>query len=208
MTKAVDEVTRLFGAQAPSTQLNVPAELYPGYPGLVVRGAVDGLVIEQMTWGFPVRLKSMKPGSKPKPVTNARDDKLQTPFWKPSFASRRCLIPATAWAEPEGAARQMTRTWYTRPDCELFAIAGVWRPTIEWGDVFAMVMVDSCPQMTEVHDRMPVILQPEHWSTWTQTTPEDALSLVRTCDDELEVSRTVELWSKPGVFLPEAPSLI
>jgi putative SOS response-associated peptidase YedK len=60
-----------------------------------------------MTWGFPVRLKSMKPGSKPKPVTNARDDKLHTPFWKPSFASRRCLIPASAWAEPEGAARQM-----------------------------------------------------------------------------------------------------
>ena len=96
---------------------------------------------------------------------------------------------------------------YSRADGDLFAIAGVWRPTPEWGDVFAMVMVDSCPQMTDVHDRMPVILCPEHWSTWTQATPEAAFALVQTCDDELEVSRTLELWGKPGSFLSASLAL-
>jgi putative SOS response-associated peptidase YedK len=208
MTKGVDEVARLFGAKLPPTQLNFPEEVYPGYPGVIVQQRDGVRTLEQMTWGFPVRLKSMKPTTKPKAVTNARDDKLATPFWEQSFAQRRCLIPATAWAEPEGAARQMTRTWYARAGCDLFAIGGVWRPTSEWGDAFAMVMVDSCPQMTDVHDRMPVILGPEHWSAWMQSTPEEAFSLVRTCDEELDVSRTVELWNKPGMILSQAPSLI
>jgi hypothetical protein len=29
--------------------------------------------------------------------------------------------------------------------------------TEEWGDTYTMVMVESSPQMREVHDRMPVI---------------------------------------------------
>jgi hypothetical protein len=67
-----------------------------------------------MTWGFPLLLKG-KSGQplKPKPVNNAREDKLGTAFWRASFERRRCLIPVTAWAEAEGAKGAMTRTWYS-----------------------------------------------------------------------------------------------
>ena len=56
-----------------------------------------------MTWGFPLVLTG-KQGQKlkPKPVNNARTDKLQTAFWCDSFARRRCLIPVSEWAEAEG----------------------------------------------------------------------------------------------------------
>ena len=124
-----DEVARTFLADAENGG-NFAAEVYPGYPGLVV---AEGRV-RIMNWGFPLRLKAMKPTSKSKPVTNARDDKLATSFWHDSFELRRCLIPMSQWAEPEGEARRMTRTWYAPAGEELFAVAGLWRPTAEWDD--------------------------------------------------------------------------
>jgi putative SOS response-associated peptidase YedK len=58
-----------------------------------------------MNWGFPLIMTGRNGQKlKPKPVTNARDDKLSTAFWRASFESRRCLIPVSAWAEPEGEA--------------------------------------------------------------------------------------------------------
>ncbi len=189
MRKSVDEVAGHFRV-TPTQGANFAEEVYPGYPGLVV---AEGRA-RPMTWGFPVRLKSMKPTSKPKAVTNARDDKLHTPFWRPSFEQRRCLVPATAWAEPEGEKGQMTCTWHSLPGEGLFAIAGLWRPTAEWGDADTMVMVDSCPQMAEIHDRMPVILKPDQWQQWTEGTPAEAFKLVKTWCDDLTIERTGVRW--------------
>lgn len=49
----------------------------------------------------------------------------------------------------------MTLTWYALPDNAPFAVAGIGRPTVEWGAAYSMVMVDGCERMAEVHDRMP-----------------------------------------------------
>ena len=98
MTKGVDEIARLFAVE-PDSGANFAEEVYPGYPGLVV---AEGRA-RAMNWGFPLVLKG-KQGQplKPKPVTNAREDKLLTAFWRDSFAARRCLVPVSAWAEAEG----------------------------------------------------------------------------------------------------------
>ena len=189
MTKGVDEVARLFEA-IPERGANFAEEVYPGYPGLVV---AEGRA-RAMTWGFPLVLKGRQGQAlKPKPVTNAREDKLATAFWRDSFARRRCLIPVTAWAEAEGEKDRMTRTWYALHGGEPFAVAGLWRPTAEWGDAYAMVMVDACDQMIEVHDRMPVILARDDWATWTGGPADEAFALARKCDLELLVERTGEL---------------
>lgn len=190
LRQTVDEVARTFAATA-ENGANFAADVYPGHSGLVV---AEGH-IRVMNWGFPVRLKAMKPTSKPKPVTNARDDKLETYFWRDSFEHRRCLIPVTQWAEPEGEPRRMTRTWYAPTGEELFAVAGLWRPTAEWGDAYAMVMTDSCAQMADVHDRMPVILRREDWAQWTEGAPKDAFALVQTWPGDLFVERTADRWA-------------
>jgi putative SOS response-associated peptidase YedK len=194
MTKGTDEVARLFEAE-PDVGANFAAELYPGYPGLVV---AEGAA-RSMHWGFPVVLTG-KQGQKlkPKPVTNARDDKLTTPFWRESFAARRCLIPVSSWAEPEGKSGQMTRTWYGLPETDLFAVAGLWRQSAEWGAVYAMVMTDASPQMQDVHDRMPVILAPEDWARWTSAGADDAIALVQSWPGILAVERTQERWAGGG----------
>ncbi|MEW9853614.1 SOS response-associated peptidase [Novosphingobium sp. M1R2S20] len=193
MTKSFDEVANLFGRHSEAGS-NFAAEIYPGYVGLVVTSDA----VRTMTWGFPLAMKSKKTGQalKPKPVNNAREDKLGTAFWRDSFAKRRCVIPLTAWAEAEGEKGCMTRTWYSLAEHDLFAAAGVWRPTAEWGDAYSMVMVDGCEQMSDVHDRMPTIVHREDRAQWTRGTWEEALHLCQVCADPLSIDRTPETWFK------------
>lgn len=56
-------------------------------------------------------------------------------------------------------------------------------------------MVDGCPQMADVHDRMPVVLARTDSEQWLAGTPADAFALCRTCSCELEVDRTPERWA-------------
>lgn len=214
LARAPEEVARMFAARVVQGA-NLPGEVYPGYPGLVVAHGKDGaLAAGTMTWGFPLALKG-KGGRvlKPKAVTNAREDKLSTGFWRDSFTRRRCLVPLTAWAEAEGARGRMTRTWYGVPPGSeadagggeggppVFAVAGLWRPTEEWGRAYAMVMVDGAPQMAKVHDRMPVILPRADWSAWLTAPADEAFALCRTWEGDLAVDRTREKWAG-GAYLP------
>lgn len=191
MTKGTAEVAALFAVEDAAAGTNFATELYPGYPGVVAEGGR----LRAMNWGLPVVLTG-KQGQKlkPKPVTNARDDKLLTPFWRDSFARRRCLIPVTHWAEPQGPAGRMTRSWYSLPDTEVMAVAGLWRTTAEWGDCYAMVMVDSSPAMAEVHDRMPVILAPDNWEQWIGGSIDHALDLCQTWRGPLLADHTGDRW--------------
>lgn len=191
MRGSAEEVARLFQAEA-EPGANFAEEVYPGYQGLVV---AEGRV-RAMTWGFPLILRG-KHGQplKPKAVTNAREDKLHTAFWRDSFTHRRCLIPVSAWAEAEGESGRMTRTWYGLPDTAIFAVAGIWRSTEEWGDAYSMVMVDSNPAMAEVHDRMPVLLEKADWARWQDALPEQAFSLCKTWSGDLSVDRTAQRWA-------------
>lgn len=196
LNKPAADIAHLFGVEA-TQGANYSEEVYPGYPGLVMAGRR----LKVMNWGFPL-IMTGRSGQKlkPKPVTNARDDKLSTAFWRASFESRRCLIPVSAWAEPEGEAGQMTRTWYSLPGDDPFAVAGLWRATEEWGDAYTMVMVESSPQMREVHDRMPVILRQDHWKTWIEGSPREAFALCRTWEDELDVEQSTTRWAGRGLM--------
>lgn len=172
---------------------NFASEVYPGYAGLVI---ADGQV-RSMTWGFPLALKG-KQGQplKPKPVNNTRADKLSTGFWRPSFQSRRCLIPVSAFAEAEGERGRMTRTWFTLPDQEVFAVAGIWRESVEWGPVYSMVMTEACIHVADVHDRMPVILPEADWIDWLDGPPDAASLLCHPYPELMVVGKTAEPWAK------------
>ncbi len=203
MTKGTQEVARMFAVE-PDLSANYGSEVYPGYPGLVI---AQGRA-RAMTWGFPLVLTGRQGQKlKPKPVTNAREDKLLTPFWRDSFVARRCLVPISQWAEAEGEKGRMTRTWYGLPGQDVFAVAGLWRSSAEWGDVYTVVMVDGHPQMAKVHDRMPLILSHAAQRYWLEGSPEDALALCQTWEDAISVEHTVERWAG-GYDQPVEPKLL
>jgi len=192
MTKAHAEVARLFNAELGSVG-NAAVELYPGYPGLVV---AEGQ-LRSMAWGFPLALKGKNGQAlKPRPVNNARADKLDSFMWRSSFHERRCLIPVTAFAEAEGEKGRMTRTWFRLPDAPVFAVAGIWRDTPEWGPAYAMVMTEACIHIADVHDRMPVILRPSQWRDWIDGPPDSASLLCRPYPEMIVCERSVEPWRK------------
>ena len=194
MTKNHAEVANWFEAMDEIGGANLPGEVYPGSPGVVI---ADGKA-KSMVWGFPLVLKSKKTGQplKPKPVNNARTDKLGSYMWRFSFEERRCLIPLTAWAEAEGAKGSMTRTWLSMPDEPLFAAAGIWRNTDEWGAAYSMVMTDAMGDAAQVHSRMPVILTPDSYLQWTDGTPSEAKRLAVAYEGPLVIDRTDERWAR------------
>ncbi len=191
MTQNKDEVAAWFDVVDTLGGANFGAEVFPGYPGAVVAQGH----LQQMIWGFPLALKG-KNGQplKPRPVNNTRTDKLGSFFWRYSFEERRCLIPVTAWAEAEGPKGSKTRTWLSRPDAGLFAIAGIWRETQEWGLAYSMVMTDAC-DAAQCHTRMPVLLAEEDHATWTDGAPAEALALCRPWAGDLLLDRTDQPWS-------------
>jgi len=190
MTKATAEVANLFSAKVGSVG-NFATEVYPGYPGLVIAGGE----LRSMVWGFPLTLKGKNGQAlKPKPINNARADKLDGFMWRYSFQERRCLIPVTAFAEAEGDKGSKTRTWFTLPDQEVFAVAGLWRDTPEWGPSYTMVMTEACQHVADVHDRMPVILKQDDWSDWLDGLPDKAGLLCRPYADLMVVNGTNEPW--------------
>ena len=197
MSRGAAEVAALFGAVRPAAAPNAPEHVYPGYPGMVVREADGRRVLETMTWGFPLQLKGMAPSAKPKPVNNIAD--LAKPMWK-GLAARprwRCLIPLTAFAEAEGPKGGKTRTWVTLQDQPVFAWAGLWRLSDEWGPVYSGVMTDCNAAIRPIHDRMPVLLMPNEYSAWLNGGFDEALAFQRRCfpDEPIVIDRTAELWA-------------
>lgn len=195
LQKPADEVANFFGQILNTPRVapgNVAAEVYPGYPGLVL---AEG-ALQPMVWGFPLALTGAKGQLlKPRPVNNARTDKLRGPFWMASFRDRRCLIPVSGYAEAEGPKGKMTRTWVTHPDQPLLAVAGLWRPTAEWGQAYSMVMTDAGAATQDLHTRMPVILHPQDWATYLGEDPAAAFRLCRPYEGDLAISRTDEPWA-------------
>ena len=126
MTRNREAILRLFRVSHNRAATYEPRDaIFPGYQAPVVRKAADGereLVV--LNWGFVLLQKDKAP----KRVTNIRDDKAQTKFWKPSFEQRRCLVPASSYCEPKGE-KPATWHWFSingddaRP---VFAFPGVW----------------------------------------------------------------------------------
>lgn len=192
MSKSADEIARLFAATQPIANPNFDETLYPSSKGLVV---ADNTV-RTMVWGFPLKLKSKKTGEplKPKPVNNTRTDKLTSFMWRYSFEERRCLIPVSAWAEAEGPSGSKTRTWLKFPDSDVFAVAGIWRNSDEWGHCYSMVMTDAAGDAARVHSRMPVILTEQDYEQWTEGSERDAFALCQPYEGSLVIDRTDEPW--------------
>lgn len=190
MTKATAEVAHLFSVD-PVSGSNAGEEVYPGWPGLVF----DGETLRTMTWGFPLVLKG-KSGQplKPKPVNNARTDKLASFMWRYSFAERRCLIPLTSFAEAEGPIGHKTRTWFSLPDQSIFTVAGIWRDSDEWGPVYSMIVTDANETISFLHDRMPVLISPEDRAVWLRTSLDKAKALCVPYAGEMSVDRTSQPW--------------
>lgn len=188
ITTAQEAVRRFFQVERDLAG-NLPPlpAVFPGQMAPVVRKGEDGKrELVMLRWGFPLPQE----GRAPKDVTNARWDKVvRSPFWRASFEAWRCLVPATSFCEWTDL-RPKVPHWFALKNGEarpLFAFAGLWRlwrgrykdELVDW-TVFAILTCPPNAIVRPIHAKaMPVMVAPEHFDTWLQGSPKEALSLAR-----------------------------
>lgn len=196
--KSAAEIAAAFRATIPMDFNAGEGEVYPGGQGLVVREAEGRRILQQMTWGFPLAQKSKKTGLpiKPKAVNNIAD--LSSFMWRfvAPRPENRCLIPLTGFCEAEGEWGSKTRTWFSVKERPLFAWAGMWKQSDEWGAVYSGLMTDCNEVVRPVHNRMPVLLHEEDYDRWLRGSLEDVIAFQERCfpDEMTGMERTPDPW--------------
>jgi putative SOS response-associated peptidase YedK len=170
----------------------------PTDPVLAVRRTENGARdLGRLRWGLvPGRWAEKASG---RPLINARAETLQTqPAFRESFAERRCLIPADGFYEWVTDERGKRPVWFSRPDGDLFAFAGIWAALPRKGsdDILhscAIVTTEPNELIRPIHDRMPVLLAPDHESAWLdpERPDDELLSLLIPAPDGALVAREV-----------------
>ncbi len=149
---------------------NVAPSYGPGAEQLIVVETKDGTRALRLGrfWLIPPNWR--KPLKELPTAFNARSEELaRRPLWKKAFESHRCLVPATGWREFRGETGKK-HAYHFHLARTLFAFAGIcstWiSPEGEAVDTFAIVTTEPTPLAASVHDRMPLVITPEHYADW------------------------------------------
>jgi putative SOS response-associated peptidase YedK len=92
-------------------------------------------------------------------------------------------VPADAFYEWQKRPNETKQPYaIARQDGEVMAFAGLWEgwkaPDGEVVRTFAIITTDANMEMAKVHDRMPVILEPEDWPVWLGEAEGDPATLL------------------------------
>jgi putative SOS response-associated peptidase YedK len=116
-------------------------------------------------------------------MINARAETVHEKLaYRDAFRHRRCLIPADGFYEwKPGNGKQPF--FIHRQEGQPMAFAGLWehwkdRESEEVLNSCAIIVTEANELMRPIHDRMPVILEPEGFRRWPETDPQDALGLL------------------------------
>jgi putative SOS response-associated peptidase YedK len=166
--------------------------------------------LAEMKWGLiPFWTKDPK---KTKPIINARSETIaEKPFFKTAANKRRCLIPADGFFEWKKANKEKIPIFIHFPSKEVFAFAGLWD---EWksseGEVLrtcTIITTEANDTMSPVHDRMPVIVRPEHEAKWLDSSIKDVEQLRDVLqpleNDKLDMYRVSSEVNSPKKDIPE-----
>lgn len=172
---SIDELPEGFGPRYNAA----PLQMLP-----VVRQRPNGeRVVHLLRWGLvPSWSKDDSIAAK---LINARAETLaEKPSFRAAYKARRCIIPASGFFEWK-AAEHGKQPYYIHPaDGGLFGFAGLWE---RWApadgmttDTFTVITTAANDAIRPLHDRMPVILAPQDYSTWLAraTEPEHLDSVI------------------------------
>lgn len=159
--------------QAPNLQPQ--DDVNPTDPAPIFRMRAEGDGTEMITarwWFMPRQQKgSFKDFRKRYATFNARSDKVErSPFFRESFAQRRCLVPADGWYEWTGVKYPKTKWLFTPMDGNWMCFAGIWDhvETEDEGpiDTFTLITHAAGQSLQKYHDRAPVVMPKRDWSKW------------------------------------------
>jgi len=144
----------------------------------------DELSIVPMSWGVSMTLPG-KSGMVTKRIQNSRDDKVwSSRLWKPLMKTQRVLVPVNGFYEWKRVNKKIVAAYHIAPaNSAAMFIAGIYKKPKddkEKPEVSVITTVANTA-MSEVHDRMPVILHSQNAAmAWLQESDEMSLTELMT----------------------------
>ena len=161
------------------------AHVSPGQPIAAVRMDEGQRRFCLLRWGFVPSWAKEVAG---KPLINARAETvMEKPTFRNAIRRRRCLVPADGYYEWSGPEGRKVAFFVERTDQALFAFGGIWEHWMgaDGSELETAALMTIAPnrELSDIHDRMPVIIAPEHYETWLTGTPEEAARLLKPAPD-------------------------
>ncbi len=126
----------------------------PGQRNPVVYLSDTGAVLTDALWG----LERSGGGI----VINARTETAdRTRMFRDAFRDGRCVVPADGFFEWRREGRVNQPYLFRREDGGIFLMAGLWE-----GGRYVILTRNAEGEVVEIHDRMPVVLEPEEAQRW------------------------------------------
>jgi putative SOS response-associated peptidase YedK len=146
-------------------------------------------------WGLvPPWAKELTIGNR---LINARAESVASkPAFRSAFKRRRCLVPADGYFEWQKRPSGKQPYYVHRRDQLPFGFAGLWELWRDEQDnsleTFTVITTDASPATRQIHDRMPVIVDPHDYQAWLDPALSDLAKLQEMLGpydgDDLELS--------------------
>lgn len=139
----------------------------PGQDCPVVAEDRNGRRAGLLEWGFLPSWKDDPTGA----FINARSESVASKSsFREAFRRRRCLVPADGFYEWKAHDGKKIPHWIHPADGGLVSFAGIWetwkQPGAEPRHTFAILTTEANREVSRVHDRMPVVVQPPDRDAW------------------------------------------
>jgi putative SOS response-associated peptidase YedK len=163
----IEQLKMRFDAHNNYIGYEARSEVFPTETVAIITRRENKNVIEPAKWGLENQFIK-------RPLINARGETVdEKRTFKKFFLRSRCIIPATAFFEWKLKNNKKVKFQIRPTDAEIFGMAGLYETHIDSdGTPFMrciIITAEANEAMSEIHQRMPVILNKENENIWMDT---------------------------------------
>lgn len=182
-------VRKYLEAEFPPDLEDIRDNLYPSYnlapsqKAMVVKvdPETQKRLIVPKQWGLiPSWVKKLE-DLKIKPPINAKAEGVATkPMFRAAFKKKRCLVPVDGFFEWKGQGKKKQPYYITKNDEKPYTLAGLWE---RWEqdetplETFTIITTDANELVSELHNRMPAIIDEDDHEAWLDPENQDKEAL-------------------------------
>ncbi len=141
----------------------------------------DGRELAALRWGL-IPSWSKEPKTPYSTINTRATTVAERPAFRHAFRKRRCLIAADGYFEWRKLERTKQPYFIRLKNGEPFAFAGLWERWEREGqhiDSCSIIVTHAAEPLREIHERMPVILDPADYDAWMDPKLTDPAHLKR-----------------------------
>ena len=179
-----EAIARIFGTSNPLPNLAPSWNVAPTQGAPVVRRHPETgeRHLDLLKWGLLPHW-TKEPTKAQRPINARSETAAKSGMFRGALSQRRCIVPADAFYEWRAAEGGKQPYAIARHDGQPMAFAGLWE-SFRWQDetvlrTFTIMTTTPNAEMSDLHDRMPVILNKQDWPTWLGEVEGDCGELLR-----------------------------